>query len=101
MAPADLVTTFDGHVAAVNALDLAEDGTLYSAGKDGRLKLWDLNTNEMLTEIEACQVGTPIVTSSRRIAFLALSGSFRSANVCPWWNPVCCEDRAGEQTKHP
>jgi WD40 repeat protein len=70
MAPADLVTTFDGHHAAVNALDLAEDGTLYSAGKDGRLKLWDMNTSEMLTEIEACQ------TAINDVAVDPLTGSY-------------------------
>lgn len=57
VAPADLITTFDAHTAAVNALDLADDGTLFSGGKDGRIKRWDLNSYEPLMDVMACQVG--------------------------------------------
>jgi len=57
MAPADLVETLDAHYAAVNALDVTPDGsTLFSAGKDGRLKLWDVATYELLMDVPACQV---------------------------------------------
>ncbi|MCH7471646.1 WD40 repeat domain-containing protein [bacterium] len=56
VAPADLVETVDAHYAALTALDLTPDGaTLVTGGKDGRLKMWDTSTYEMLVDVPACQ----------------------------------------------
>lgn len=56
MSPADLVTTIDAHYASVNAVGIGNDGQLYTGGKDGKLKLWDTATYDLLMEVPACQV---------------------------------------------
>jgi WD40 repeat protein len=56
-APADLVQTIDAHFQAVTALGITPDGTaLFTGSKDGRVKMWDVATYEMLLDVPACQV---------------------------------------------
>lgn len=56
-APADLAKTIDAHFAAVTALGITPDGTaLFTGGKDGRIKMWDVATYEMLLDVPVCQV---------------------------------------------
>ena len=56
IAPADLVQTIDAHYAAVTALDITPDGeVLYTGGKDGRIKLWDTESFELIQTVPACQ----------------------------------------------
>ena len=83
VAPADLVETVDAHYAALTALDLTPDGaTLVTGGKDGRLKMWDTSTYEMLVDVPACQtqindIAVSPMTDSHLISRL---GSFMVSN---------------------
>jgi WD40 repeat protein len=57
MNPADLNATVDAHTAAVNALDVTPAGDLlYSAGKDGKVNVWDTASLELVASVPACQV---------------------------------------------
>lgn len=72
VAPADLTKTIDAHYAAVSALGMTPDGTaLFSAGLDGRIKLWDTTTLEMLLDVPACQVAINDLAVSPDGTFIA------------------------------
>ena len=58
VAPADLTKTIDAHYAAVSALGMTPDGTaLFSAGLDGRIKLWDTTSRPEARVVDSALVG--------------------------------------------
>jgi WD40 repeat protein len=75
VAPADLTKTIDAHYAAVSSLGITPDGTaLFSAGKDGKVRLWDTTTLEMLLDVPACQVAINDLAVSPDGTFVVTAG---------------------------
>jgi WD40 repeat protein len=76
LAPADLLQTYSAHHAAVNALAMTPDGTVgFSAGKDGKIILWDSASGEEIMEIPACQVGINDIAISPDGTLAATAGA--------------------------
>jgi WD40 repeat protein len=76
LAPADLIKTIDAHLAAVNALAVTPDGAVgFSAGKDGKVILWDTKTDEKISEIPACQVAINAIDVSPDGTLVATAGA--------------------------
>lgn len=75
MAPGDLVTTIDAHASAVNALAVTPAGdTLFTGGQDGRLKVWDTNSYDLLMDVPACQAPINDMAVSADGTFLVTAG---------------------------
>jgi WD40 repeat protein len=48
--------SLDAHSAAVTALAVTPDGsTLFTGGRDGHIRIWDLATGDLLQDVHACQ----------------------------------------------
>ncbi|MCB1218556.1 MAG: WD40 repeat domain-containing protein [bacterium] len=75
-APAELEGTIDAHFASVNALGVNPvDGILYSAGKDGRVRIWDPDSLEMILEVQACLTGVNDIAVSNDGSLVATAGN--------------------------
>ena len=76
LAPADLLQTYSAHHAAVNALAMTPDGAVgFSAGKDGKVILWDAATGDELMTIPACQVAINDIAISPDGTLAATAGA--------------------------
>jgi WD40 repeat protein len=76
LAPADLIQTYSAHQAAVNALAVTPDGSVaFSAGKDGKVILWDSYSGDMLMTIPACQVAINDIAISPDGTLAATAGA--------------------------
>lgn len=74
-ALADLVTTIDAHTAAVSTMALSFDGSqLYTGGKDGHFKAWDLASGELVMDVPACQVAINDIAVDPQGVFIATAG---------------------------
>jgi WD40 repeat protein len=75
MAPGDLVTTIDAHAAAVNAVAATPAGdALFTAGQDGRLKVWDTSSFAMLMDVPACQTAINDIAVSADGMYVVTAG---------------------------
>jgi outer membrane protein assembly factor BamB len=60
------ITTLLGHVGAVKSLAI-HDGKLYSGSLEGTIKIWDLNSNECIANLDHLDHGYPTPVNSLAI----------------------------------
>lgn len=76
MNDASLLTDFVGHNGYISTITISPDGSLCaSAGKDGSIILWDLNSNEVLYTLPAGDEINALTFSPNRFWLAAATSS--------------------------
>lgn len=81
--------TLDAHSAAVRALAVTPDGsTLFTGGKDGHIRIWDLATGELLQDVAACMTAINSIAVSPDSTYVVTASEDGYVKV---WDAVTAE----------